>query len=52
MIAKQKFERYEVISKLQDYFKDKVIEGGYLEVSPITFVHTTFEVKRGKPTLN
>lgn len=48
-IDKQQFPRLEVLSKLQDYFKDKIIDGGYLKVDGITFVLTTFEVLKGKP---
>lgn len=48
-IKKQHFERFEVIEKLQDYFKDKIIADGYIKVSPITIAFTSFEVKVGKP---
>ncbi len=48
-ICKQCFERYVVINMLQEYFQDKVIDGGYLEVGSITFVHTSFEVLAGTP---
>jgi len=48
-INKKHLERHEVIEKLQDYFADKVVEGGYVEVDPITFVFTTFEIKQGQP---
>ena len=48
-IDKRHLERYEVIGKLQDYFADKVVEGGYVEVDPITFLFTTFEIKQGQP---
>ena len=40
LIDKQKFKRYEVIEKLQEYFADKVIDGGGCWISPITFVFT------------
>lgn len=49
LINKQDFERFETIQKLQNYFIDKVIDGGYLELSPITMVFTSFEVKAGVP---
>ena len=52
MIDKRKYERMQVLGMLQDYFSDKVIIGGYLEVDPITFVFTTFEVKQGIPNHN
>ena len=45
MIDKRVFERFQILSMLQDYFSDKVIIGGYLIVDSITFVFTTFEVK-------
>ena len=48
-IDKRKFERLLVIDMLQEYFKDKVIKGGYLIVDSITLIHTTFEVKDGHP---
>jgi len=48
-IDKRKFERLQVIDMLTDYFEDKVIIDGYLEVEPITFVHTVFEIKEGHP---
>lgn len=41
--------RGEVFKKLQQYFEERVIEGGYCTVSPITFIWTTFELKQGKP---
>lgn len=49
MIDKRIFERLQIISMLQEYFSDKLIDGGYLIVDSITFVYTTFEVKAGKP---
>jgi hypothetical protein len=48
-IDKRVFERFQVLDMLAKYFKDKVIDGGYLEVSPITFTHTKFEIKEGPP---
>lgn len=41
--------RGEVFEKLQEYFKGRVIEGGYCKVPPITIVWTTFELKQGNP---
>ncbi len=49
MINKRQFSQHEVIDKLQNYFYDKTIDGGYLKVDSITFLHTTFEVISGKP---
>jgi len=49
MINKQYKERLEVIDILQEYFANKVIIDGYCEVHNITFVFTTFEIKKGKP---
>ena len=48
-IDKRQFERGTVIGMLEEYFKDKFIEGGYLAVDSITFVFTTFKVLEGKP---
>lgn len=48
-IDKNVTERGEVIEKLQGYFEEKVIEGGYCALSPITLVWTSFELKKGKP---
>lgn len=48
-IDKNVTERGEVFEKLQEYFEERVIEGGYCTVSPITLVWTTFELKEGKP---
>ncbi len=48
-IDKGQFGRFEVLEKLQEYFKNKIIQDGYLRVDNITFVHTTFEVLNGKP---
>ena len=42
-------ERGEVFEKLQEYFKERVIEGGYCKVPPLTLVWTTFELRKGKP---
>lgn len=47
MIIKTEFERYEVISKLQEYFKDKVLPVGWgCAIDSITLVWTKFEFKR------
>ena len=48
-IDKNVTERGEVFQKLQEYFEERVIKGGYCNVSPITLVWTTFELKKGKP---
>lgn len=40
LIDKRQFTRGEVIGKLQDYFADKVVDGGGCWISPITFVFT------------
>lgn len=48
-IDKKVTERGEVFEKLQEYFKKRVIEGGYCVLSPITLVWTSFELKKGKP---
>ena len=49
-ISKQQMERFEVIDKLQNYFKGVGIENGYVSVDPITFIHTTFEICDGVPS--
>ena len=38
-IQKMQFERFQVISMLQNYFNDKCIDGGYCSVGNITFVY-------------
>lgn len=48
-IDKNVTERGEVLEKLQKYFEERVVKGGYCTVSPITLVWTTFELKQGKP---
>lgn len=48
-IDKNVTERGEVFEKLQEYFGERVIKGGYCTVSPITFIWTTFELNKGKP---
>ncbi len=48
-IDKRHFERFEVISKLQNYFNGVGVKDGYVKVSPMTMVFTTFEVCDGKP---
>lgn len=45
-INKQFMERFEVINKLQDYFKDKMFIYGFgCVVGSITFIYTDFEIK-------
>lgn len=47
MIVKTEFERYEVISKLQKYFEDKVLPAGWCcAIDGITLLWTKFEFKR------
>lgn len=48
-IDKNVTERGEVFEKLQEYFEERVIKGGYCTVSPITLLWTSFELKEGKP---
>ena len=43
-IHKQEFERGAVISKLMDYFENKVIIGGQCAVEPITLLWTVFTI--------
>ena len=49
-IQKKQFERYEVISMLQEYFSDKYIDGGYCRIGNITFVFTDFKIISGVPS--
>lgn len=44
-IDKKHFERYEVLQKLNEYFADKVIDGGWCRVDNITFVWTQFYIE-------
>lgn len=47
MIIKTEFERYEVISKLQEYFKDKVLPAGWgCFIDGITLLWTKFEFEK------
>lgn len=48
-ISKKQMERFDVIDTLGRFFDDVEIEGGYIKVTPITFIHTVFEVCNGKP---
>jgi len=48
-ISKKQMERFEVIDTLKDYFSNTIVEGGFVKVGSITFVHTYFEVCSGKP---
>lgn len=50
-IDKNVTERDEALQKLQEYFEERIIKGGYCTVSPITLVWTTFELKQGKPNI-
>ena len=48
-ISKQQMERFDVLLKLKTYFRGVFVKDGYVSVGPLTFVHTTFEVRNGKP---
>lgn len=48
-ISKLHMSRMDVLDKLKNYFRGVVIKDGYLSVSSITFVCTTFEVCNGHP---
>lgn len=50
-IDKNVTERDEALQKLQEYFEERIIKGGYCTVSPITLVWTTFGLKQGKPNI-
>lgn len=45
MVNKQHMERFEVINKLQEFFADKVIDGGQCRINNITFVFTAFFIE-------
>lgn len=45
-INKNEFEREEVIKKLTDYFKDKYLDGGKCEITPITLMSTVFKIEK------
>ena len=42
---KRQYDRFEVISKLSEYFKDKVIIGGCCQIEPITLLWTLVHIK-------
>lgn len=48
-IMKQDFERLDVTGKLHEYFNGVFVKDGYVKVSPITMVFTSFEICKGKP---
>lgn len=48
-VDKQNTGRLEVLSMLEKYFEDKDVEGGYMVVSPITMIFTSFQILEGKP---
>ena len=45
-VNKLHYERGEVIGKLQEYFRDKVIDGGQCRIDGITFVFTTLYIEQ------
>ena len=45
LIDKREHERFETLSMLQEYFKDKMfIPGWCVSIDPITLLYTTFKV--------
>lgn len=44
-IDKQEYEREDVISMLQKYFKNRVIIGGQCRIDPITLLYTMFHIE-------
>ena len=50
-IDKNVTDRGEVLQKLQEYFEERIIKGGYCTVNPTTLVWTTFALKEGKPNI-
>ena len=49
-INKMYMQRIMVVEKLQNYFEDTNVKDGFVSVSNITFVFTSFEVCKGKPS--
>ena len=47
-IDKRECEREETISKLQQYFADKYIDGGQCRIESITLVWTVFHIEERK----
>lgn len=47
-LDKRKYPRDEVVGKLVDYFKGKVIKDGECRIESITFVYTTVKVMEKK----
>lgn len=45
MIDKRYLERYEVIERLQNFFADKVIDGGQCRIDSITLLYTSFFIE-------
>ena len=45
-IHKSKMLRHEAMNKLSSWFDTKMIEGHYIEFSPITLIWTTFKIKK------
>ena len=44
IINKSKFERFEVVNKLQTYFNDNEIIDGCISLNKITLVFTSFKI--------
>lgn len=44
-IDKREYEREDVISMLQKYFKNRVIIGGQCRIDPITLLYTMFHIE-------
>lgn len=44
-INKREYEREDVISMLQKYFKNRVIIGGQCRIDPITLLYTIFHIE-------
>ena len=45
MIDKRYLERYEVIERLQNFFTNKVIDGGQCRIDSITLLYTSFFIE-------
>jgi len=50
LVNKSVYMRHEVISMLSTYFETRTVLNGYVSVSPITLVFTSFSICSGSPT--
>lgn len=45
MIDKREYERFDIIDKLQSYFKNRYLDGGQCRIEPITLLWTVFYIE-------